>query len=165
MQNISYFIIPSFIIIVFLYSLKNKSNAYDSFIIGVKDGVKTTFSIMPYLVSMYIGVSVFVASGFVQDIISIRYIPVELLLQSLFKPVSANASMAFMFKIFEYYTPDSKEGIAASLLQGGTDTTIYVMSLYFGSIGVTKSRYAIPVGLLTDLFCFILVLICFFIIL
>ncbi len=162
---VSYYVIPIFVLAVFLYALVVKCNAYDVFIEGSKDGIKTSITILPYLMSMFICVKVFSASGFLNDLIRIKSVPIEILMQAIFRPVSNNASMSFMLEVYEIYGVDSKEGIISSVMQGGTDTTIYVMTLYFGSIGVTKYRYSFTIGLLTDFLCFVLCMILYFYIL
>lgn len=154
--QISYYVIPVFIILALVFALKNKTDAYESFITGSKDGIKTAFTILPYLLSMYVAVAVIDASGIFQDIIKFKNIPLEIILQGIFRPVSSNASLSFMINVFDIYGVDSKAGFVSSVMQGGTDTTVYVMTLYFGSIGVINYRYALKVGLLTDLFCFIM---------
>lgn len=155
-MQISYYLIPSFVIIIFIFALFKKCDAYDSFIEGAKEGVGTSITILPFLLSMYVAVSVLDASGLIQDIVRLKSIPIELILQGAFRPVSSNASMSFMLKAFEIYGVDSPAGIASSVMQGGCDTTLYVMTLYFGSIGVVNYRYALKVGLSTDILCFIL---------
>ncbi len=142
-----------------------KCDAYDAFIEGSRDGVKTSIAILPFLISMYIAVRIFDASGFLQDLIRLKSIPFELILQGIFKPFSNNASMSFMLKAYEAYGVDSKEAVVSSILQGGTDTTMYVMTLYFGSVGISKYRHAPAVGLLNDLFCFCLCMVLYFVIL
>lgn len=151
---LSYYIIPCFIILIFVFAVKSKTNTFDAFIDGSREGLKTTVQIIPYILSMYIGVQVFYASGFMQDLIRFKDIPFDLILQGIFRPISSNASLTFMMQIYESYGVDSKVGLASSIVQGGTDTTIYVLTLYFGSIGITRTRYAYGVGLLSDLFCF-----------
>ncbi|MGM9972128.1 MAG: spore maturation protein, partial [Anaeroplasmataceae bacterium] len=134
-MSFSYYIIPIFVILIFVCAFLNKTNAYDAFIYGAKDGIKTSIDILPYLMSMYIAVKVFDASGIMDDLLRISKIPNKLLLQGFFRSFSSNASLSYMIEIFKSYGPDSKEGIVSSILQGATDTTMYVITLYFGSIG------------------------------
>lgn len=162
---LSYYIIPIFILIVFLFAFYKKCDAYESFIVGCKEGVTTSFAILPYLVSMYVAVRIFAASGFLQDIIKLRKMPIEFVMQGIFKPFSSNASLSFMLQIYDAYGVDSKAAVASSILQGGTDTTMYVMTLYFGSVGINKYSYGPVVGLLNDLFCFCCCIVLYFFIL
>lgn len=163
MLELSYYIMPCFILLIFVFCLKNKTRAYDSFIVGATDGIKTAFNILPYILSMYVAVYVFEASGILDMLVFFKNMPVEFFFEGVFRPLSGYAAQGFMLKIFENYHPDSAVGISASLLLGSSDTTIYVYSLYFSSIGIKDTRYAYFVGLLTDLLCFGLALSFFFI--
>lgn len=160
--SLSNFIIPLFLIIVFLYSTFKKTDAYDAFIEGCNDGIKQSFSILPFLLSMYVAVKVLDSSGIIEDIIKLKSIPSELFIQGIFRPVSSNASLSYMIDIFEVYGVDSPEGVVSSILQGCTDTTLYVITLYFGSIGVKKYRYSVFIGLLSDLLCFVICVLMYF---
>ncbi len=164
MQNLSYYIILGFVGLVLLYSLIKKNNAYESFINGCKESMTTGITILPYLLVMYVAVNVFKASGILTDIIKIDVIPSELLIQGVFRPVSSHASLSMMISIINTYGVDSKAGLVSSVLQGGSDTTIYVMGLYFGYVRIKKTRHAYPIGLLCDLICFILCMLLFFLI-
>lgn len=162
MQSISYYIILVFILIVILYSTIKKNNTYDSFIKGCFENMKTGINILPYLLSMYMAVIVFKKSGILDDLFSLSNIPAPILLQGVFRPVSSHASLSMMISIINTYGVDSKEGIISSILQGGSDTTVYVMGLYFGYIGIKKTKHAYFVGLLCDFVCFIICLLLFF---
>lgn len=164
MQNISYYVILIFIGIVLVYSIIKKNNAYESFINGCKDSMKTGITILPYLLVMYVAVNVFKVSGILSDLIHFDKIPSELFIQGVFRPVSSHASLSMMVSIINTYGVDSKVGMISSILQGGSDTTIYVMGLYFGYIGIKKTRHAYVVGLLCDFICFLLCLLLFFLI-
>lgn len=164
MQNVSYYIILIFVFIVLIFSLFKKNNAYESFISGSKDAMKSGLVILPYLLVMYVAVNVFKASGFLNDLISTNMIPSELLIQGVFRPVSSHASLSMMVSIINTYGVDSKAGFISSVLQGGSDTTVYVMGLYFGYIGIKKTRHSYIVGVISDIICFILCIILFFLI-
>ena len=164
MQNFSYYIILLFILTVLLFSIFKKNNAYDSFINGSKDAMKSGIVILPYLLVMYVAVNVFKASGILDDLINTRVLPSELLIQGIFRPASSHASLSMMVSIINTYGVDSKAGFISSVLQGGSDTTIYVMGLYFGYIGIKKARHSYVVGIISDIVCFILCIILFFLI-
>ena len=134
---------------------------YDSFIDGAKYQMKEGITIFPYLLCMLVAVNVFKASGILNDLIRSATIPNELFVQGAFRPASSHASMSVMLQIFKDYGPDSKAGMASSILQGGSDTTVYVMGLYFGSIGIRKTRHAYVVGLISDCVCFLCCLVLF----
>lgn len=156
--------ILGFVLVVLIYSIIKKNNAYESFINGCKDSMKTGITILPYLLIMYVAVNVFKASGILNDLIHFKHIPGELFIQGVFRPVSSHASLSMMVSIINTYGVDSKAGIISSVLQGGSDTTIYVMGLYFGYVGIKKTRHAYVVGLLCDAICFIMCIILFFLI-
>ncbi|MCI5583714.1 MAG: hypothetical protein MR357_08365 [Anaeroplasma sp.] len=164
MQNISYYIIIIFLLSVFIVSIIKKHNAYESFIIGAKDSMKTGVTILPYLLVMFVAVNVFRSCGIFEDIILSLKIPNELLIQGIFRPISSHASLSMMVSIIKEYGVDSKESFISTVLQGGSDTTVYVMSLYYGYIGIKHTRHSYYAGLLCDLLCFIMVVILYFII-
>ena len=158
MLCVSYYIIPLFILLNFIMCIKNRTNAYESFINGAKEGINISLQILPYIMAMYVAVYVFEASGILSLFKFFSNLPSELIFEGLFRPVSGYAAEGFMIKIFENYHPDSKIGIASSLLLGSTDTTIYVYSLYFAAIKIKRTGYAYFVGITTDILCFVLTL-------
>ncbi len=164
MQQISYFFIIFFILFVLLFSIFKKNNAYDSFIKGCSDSMKTGITLLPYILVMYVAVGVFKASGILTDLFSFNRLPSELFIQGIFRPASSHASFSVMLSVIDTYGVDSKEGFISSILQGGSDTTLYVMGLYFGYAGIKKARHAYIVGLVSDFICFILCIILFFLI-
>lgn len=161
MQNISYYFILVFVVIVLIYSFYKKNNAYESFINGCMSNMKTGITILPYLLVMYVAVTVFKASGILEDLLSFSSIPSEVLMQGVFRPVSSHASLSMMISIINTFGVDSKEGIISSILQGGSDTTVYVMGLYFGYISIKKTRHAYFVGLFCDIVCFFICMLLF----
>lgn len=161
MQNASYYIILIFVVIVLIYSFYKKNNAYESFINGCTSNMKTGITILPYLLVMYVAVTVFKASGILEDLLSFSSIPSEVLMQGVFRPVSSHASLSMMISIINTFGVDSKEGIISSILQGGSDTTVYVMGLYFGYISIKKTRHAYFVGLFCDIVCFFICMLLF----
>lgn len=138
MSSFSYYFICGFVLIILVYALIKRNDAYSSFIKGSINGLKDGIKILPYLLIMYVAIMVFRASNILNDIIKFSSIPPELFIQGIFRPISSHASMALMIDIFNTYGVDSKEGIASTILEGGNDTTIYVMALYFGSIGIKR---------------------------
>lgn len=161
MSNFSYYFIIGFVLIILVYALFKKTDAYTSFINGALNNLKEGIKILPYLLIMYVAVLVFKSSMLLNDIITFERVPSELFIQGVFRPISSHASLAVMLEIFKDYGVDSNVGIASTILEGGSDTTIYVMGLYFGSIGIKKTRHSYPVGLLCDLICLILTILLF----
>ncbi len=158
MAIISKIILPIFIIIIIFYGVKKKINVYDTFLEGAKEGLVTTFNIFPAIIAMIFAINIFLDSnvlGFIINLIS-KYIgniniPLEIIPMALLRPISGTASLAIMNDLFKNFGPDSFIGYLASILQGCTDTTVYVIALYFGSIKVTKIKHALWTGLFADL--------------
>ena len=157
MGIISIVILPLIVLIIILYGYKKKINIYDSFLKGVMDGLKTSVSIFPNIIAMIFAVNLLISSGFIEFIFSFLKpflsnfgLSTDILSMAFFRPISGNASLAIMNNIFETFGPDSLMGRLASTLQGSTDTTFYVLALYFGSVGIKKTRYALGVGLFAD---------------
>jgi len=155
---ISTFFIPIIVLVVLIFALFKKVNVYDSFCVGAKEGMMMSISIFPYLLAMIFGMNLLLKSGIITDffsllkpVLSIFNIPVEILPMALVRPISGNASFVVMMDIIKTYGVDSYLARLASILQGATDTTIYVISLYFGSVGIKNIKYALKAGLLTDL--------------
>jgi spore maturation protein B len=161
----SYYVIPVFILLIFIFSLKNKINAYDAFIEGVFEGMKIAYRLFPYILSMFFAIELLRISNIFYDLFNgIRIIPVELVLQGVFRPLSSQASMVNMISIFNQYGVDSKEGVVSSILQGSTDTTIFIISLYFGSVNIKKIRHALKASLITDFITFIIIILLYLLI-
>lgn len=158
MGTLSIIILPLIVLVIVIYGYKKNVNIYDSFLKGVYEGLKTCVSIFPNIIAMIFAVNLLISSGFVEYIFSFltpfldKYnLSTDIFTMAFFRPVSGNASLAIMNNIFENFGPDSLMGRLASTLQGSTDTTFYVLALYFGSVGIKKTRYALGVGLFADL--------------
>ncbi len=157
------YILPSIILIIITYGLYKRINIYESFINGIKEGLKIIIKIFPTIFSFYIAIDILIKSNLLIDIanlisplLNILKFPKELLAISIMRPISGSSSLILLNNIYTKYTPDSNIGRIASLIQGSTDTTIYIISLYFSSIGIKKIKYAMIVGLLADLAAIIL---------
>ncbi len=137
-----------------------KVNVYDAFIEGAKGGIETSLKIMPYLVGMLVAISVLRNSGVMGVIVSgFNWVFIHLgintdftpaLPTALMKPLSGSGSRAMMVDAMKTYGVDSFVGRLACIFQGSADTTFYIVALYFGSVGIRKTRYSIPFGLLAD---------------
>ena len=147
MEIISKIILPIFIIIIVFYGVKKKINVYDTFLEGAKEGLMTTFSIFPAVIAMIFAINIFLDSNVLGFIIKL----LTPMIGKVSMPISGTASLAIMNDIFKSFGPDSFIGRLASILQGCTDTTIYVIALYFGSVKITKIRHALWGGLFADL--------------
>lgn len=149
------------IIIIFIVSaMIKKINVYESFIEGAKDGFNTAIKIIPYLVAILVAVGVFRASGAMDYIIDgiaafvsmlgVNSDFVPALPTALMKPLSGSGARGLMVEAMEHYGADSFVGHTVSIMQGATDTTLYILAVYFGSVGIRKTRHALPCGLIAD---------------
>lgn len=141
-----------------LYAAYRKVPVYESFIEGAKDGFGTAVSIIPHLVGMMAAISMFRASGAMDAIVSAvkplfewMGVPAEVLPLGLLRPITGAGSLAFASDLIAAHGPDSMIGRIASTIQGSTDTTLYVLTVYFGAVGIRRTRYALKVGLFSDL--------------
>lgn len=157
MNLISRIVIPIFVVFVILYGFIKKVNIYDSFLEGAKEGLQISFNIFPSILAMVFAINIFLDSNFIlllssylAPILKIANIPLDIVPMAFLRPISGTATLAIMNDIFIRFGPDSYVGRLASVLQGCTDTTIYVLALYFSSVGVKKIRYSLGVGLFAD---------------
>mgnify|MGYP003588081531 CR=1 FL=1 len=138
-----------------------KVNVFEAFIEGAKSGFETSIKVMPYMVGMLVGISVFRASG-AMDLLILGIEKFVLLFTdktefigalptAFMKPLSGSGAKAMMVEAMKTYGPDSFVGKLSCLFQGAADTTFYIIALYFGSVGIKKTRYAIAAGLIADL--------------
>lgn len=149
--------IPVIIVFIPLYAAYRKVPVYESFVDGAKDGFDTAIRIIPHLVGMMVAISVFRASGamdlfigWLKPICLKIGIPSEVLPLALLRPITGAGSLAFTTDLISQFGPDSLIGRIASTIQGSTDTTLYVLTVYFGAIGIRKAGYALKVGLISD---------------
>ena len=156
--QISVWMIPIVIATVLVTGTFRGVPTYESFVDGAKEGVKISFSIIPYLVGMLVAITVFRASGAMEYFISLLRpllefvgIPADIVPLALIRPLSGTGALGMMTDIIATHGPDSFLGRLASTMQGSTDTTIYVLTVYFGAVGIKKMGDALKVGLLADL--------------
>lgn len=152
-----------FLIIIgfILAGIRKKVNVYDAFVEGAKEGFTTAVRIIPYLVAILVAIGVFRASGSMDYIINgvatlvgwcgIDSEFVAALPTAIMKPLSGSGARGLMVDAMTTYGADSFVGRMACLFQGSTDTTFYILAVYFGSVGISKTRHAVPCGLLADL--------------
>jgi spore maturation protein B len=154
---ISTWAIPVIIVFIPLYAVYRRVPAYESFVEGAKDGFGTAVSIIPHLVGMMVAITVFRASGALDLVIGMLRpvldwfgIPGEVLPLAILRPITGAGSLAFTTDLIGQFGPDSMIGRIASTIQGSTDTTLYVLTVYFGAVGIRKAGYALKVGLISD---------------
>lgn len=142
------------ILMVVFYGMYKKIDVFEKFINGSTESFKLVLKIFPNLLAMIFSVNVLISSGFLDFIISylnpIIKLPLEIISMALVRPISGNASLALLNNIYTKYGVDSFYGLMGSILQGSTDTTFYVLALYYGSIGIKKMRYAPITSLFAD---------------
>ena len=154
-------LIFSTLISFIFFALKRKVNVYDSFIEGAKQGFETSIKIIPYLLAMLCAIGVFRASGALDILVDgIRQLVlifngdarfVDALPTAFMKPLSGSGARAMMIETMNTHGADSFAGRLASIVQGSTETTFYVLAVYFGSVGIRYSRHALACGLIADL--------------
>lgn len=159
--NLANIILLGIITVFILAGVRKKINVYDAFIEGAKGGFSTAVSIIPYLIAILVGIGVFRASGAMDWLLSgIGYIVeacggnadiTQALPTALMKPLSGSGARGLMLECMQTYGADSFAGRLSCIFQGSTDTTFYILAVYFGSVGIRNTRYALPCGLAADL--------------
>jgi Uncharacterized membrane protein len=155
---ISILAIPLMIAIFLGWGFFKKVRVYEVFVEGAKDGFHTAIRIIPYLVAMLFAIGIFRASGAMDVLISIITpltnligMPPDALPMALMRPLSGSGSLGIMTELMKVHGPDSFIGVLASTLYGSSETTFYILAVYFGSVNIKNTRHAVPVGLLADL--------------
>lgn len=149
------------IVLFIVFGVRSRINVYETFIEGAKEGFSTAVRIIPYLIAILVAVGVFRASGGMDVLVGAVAWCVEAcggnsdfvgaLPTALMKPLSGSGARGMMIDAMTTYGADSFAGRLACLFQGATDTTFYILAVYFGSVGIRKTRYAITCGLIADL--------------
>jgi spore maturation protein B len=156
--NIIAIVAIPFVIFVFLgWGLLKKVKVYEVFVEGAKDGFSVAVRIIPYLVAMLAAIGIFRASGamdiltsFLAPATALIGMPPETLPMAFMRPLSGSGSLGIMTELMKVHGPDSLIGIMASTMYGSSETTFYVLAVYFGSVGIRNTRHAVPVGLIAD---------------
>lgn len=159
--SVANILLMTIIVVFILAGMRHRVNVYDAFIEGAKDGFTTAVRIIPYLVAFLVGIGVFRASGAMDMLIDgIKWIVatlggntdfVDALPTALMKPLSGSGARGMMVDAMTTYGADSFVGRLSCIFQGSTDTTFYILAVYFGSVGVRYTRHAVACGLLADL--------------
>lgn len=158
LTTVSQWAIPFLLLVIPVYGFCRKVPVYEAFVEGAEEGFVTAVKIIPFLVGMLVAISVFRASGAMDLLVQCFHpllvalgAPPEVLPLALMRPLSGSGSLGLATELMKVYGPDSLIGRMASVMQGTTDTTFFVLTVYFGAVGVTKSRYALVTGLSADL--------------
>lgn len=152
-ETISLYILPVMILTILTLGMAKKVPVYEEFIEGAKDGFKVAVSIIPYLVAIIVAVSMFKASG-ILDILknfANSFIPPDIIPIIFTRSLSGSATLGLFSEIAKNLGPDSYVTKLAAIMVGSSETTFYVLAVYFGSIGIKKYRYAILTGIIADI--------------
>lgn len=157
-QDLSAWVIPATMLLIVLAGFWRRVPVYETFVEGAGEGFQTTIRLLPFLVAMLVSISIFRASGALDDCIAAASplllrlgIPPELTPLAVMRSLSGSGSLGLVSELFAVYGPDSLLGRIASTILASTDTTFYVLTVYFGSVGIRNPRYAVLAGLTGDL--------------
>lgn len=150
-------VIPGLILITFVYGYIKGVQVFEVFVEGAKEGFSMAVKLIPYLIGIYVAVGIFRESGAIDllvklfsPILTLVKAPADALFLSIVRTLSGPAALGMMLEIFDAHGPDSFIGRLASTLIGSTDTTFYIIAVYFGSVGIKKTRHSIAAGMLAD---------------
>ncbi len=163
MDGVSQWAIPLAILIIILWGARRRVPMYESFVTGAKEGFDVAVLIIPYLVAILFVIKVLIASGIFEDIkLGLGHVlafaglkgqgdVLELLPLALTRPLSGSGSRGLMVEMFHRHGPDSFLGRTATILMGSSETTFYILTIYFGSVQIKKLRHTLPACLIADL--------------
>lgn len=158
MVNISGIILPILVLIIVSYGIYKKVDIYDVFLEGAKESFDFILTMFPTMLAMILGVNIFLKSGFVNfvfeyldPLLKLLSLPLEVLPMAFIRPISGSSALAILSSLLKEKGPDSFIGRLASVMQGSTDTTFYILTLYYGSVGIKKIKYSLIAGLGADL--------------
>ena len=148
---------PIIILLIIIYGLIEKNKVFDTFLDGAKDGLGIVLSIFPTLIGLFMAIGTLRSSGildmlvsFLTPVLNLIHFPSEIMPLALIRPISGSSSIAVATDIMNNYGVDSKIGIIASTIMGSTETTLYTIAIYAGSIGIKKTRFVLIAALLAD---------------
>ncbi|MYL19469.1 spore maturation protein [Halobacillus litoralis] len=155
---ISIWLIPGIICLVLVTATIKKIPSYEIFVEGSKEGLQIAVSLLPFLLGMMVSIAVFQASGAMgavlvlfEPVMNLFGAPEEILPLAFIRPISGTAALSMTTELIRTFGPDSFIGYLASVMQGSTDTTLYIITVYFGAVGIKRMGDALKVGLLADL--------------
>ena len=157
MDIISLWALPCIILLILTMGLVKKVPLYETFTDGAKDGFKVAVNIIPYLVAIMVAIAMFRASGIIEmignafaPVLAHFRIPVDTIPVMIVRSLSGSAALGVFSDIANNLGPDSYATKLAAVMVGSSETTFYVLAVYFGAVGISKVRYALLVGLLAD---------------
>lgn len=156
--NFSAIILPFVVLFIMVYGISKKVSIYDVFLEGAHESFDFILGMFPCMLAMVLGVNIFLKSGFLSfvfefmdPLLNLLHLPVEVLPLAFIRPISGSSSLAILSSILKQYGVDSFVGRLSSVMQGSTDTTFYILTLYYGSVGIKKIKYSLLAGLGADL--------------
>ena len=160
MDIISSYTIPLILAGMGAFFLFSKNDVFEAFLQGARDGLATSFKLVPTLVVLMVGISMFRAGGALDMLtralapaFAIAGIPEEIIPFVIMRPISGSGSTAMLNDLFSRYGADSYAGRVASVIMASSETAVYVCAVYFGAVGVKRTRLAIPIALAAQIFC------------
>ncbi len=151
--------IPLMFVVFLVWGIVKKVRVYEVAVEGAKEGFEVSIKIIPYLVAMLVGIGIFRASGAMDLLVAalspvtnLIGMPAEVLPLAILRPLSGSGSLGLMTELMKVHGPDSFIGILASTLYGSSETTFYVLAVYFGTVSIKNTRHALPAGLTADFF-------------
>lgn len=155
---ISSWLIPFIIIVALIWGMVKKVPVYETFIDGAKDGLKVSVSIVPYLLAIIVAISMLRASGAIElaqhaflGVLKVFNIPVDVLPVMIVRSLSGSAVLGLFSDIANQYGPDSFVTKLTAIMVGSSETTFYILAVYFGAVGIKKYRHALMAGVLADI--------------
>ena len=162
MDIISLWALPAIILLILTLGIIKKIPIYEVFTEGAKDGFTVAINIIPYLVAIMVGISMFRACGIIEliqttcaGVLSTIHVPADVIPVMIVRPLSGSAALGIFSDIANSLGPDNYATKLAAIMVGSSETTFYVLAVYFGAIGITKLRYALLVGILADIIGFV----------
>lgn len=158
LDAISRWAVPILIAFIPLYGLLRGVNIFEAFIEGAKEGLGLAVRILPFMVAIFVAMGIFreggamdVLVGFLHPVLDRFGVPGEVLPLAVIRPFSGGGALGIAAELIRRFGPDSEIGRLASVMQGSTDTTFYILTFYFGSVGIKKTRHALAAGLAGDI--------------
>lgn len=157
LTTVSTWMIPLIILLVLIVGTIKQVPTYETFVEGGKEGIKMAVSLIPFLLGMMVAIAIFRASGAMGAVVGVFSpllqlvgVPSDIVPLALVRPISGTAALGMTTEIIGTHGPDSFLGRLASTMQGSTDTTLYIITVYFGAVGIKRMGDALKVGLIAD---------------
>jgi len=158
LNTVSLLAVPFMLSFFPLYAAMKRVKVYESFVEGAKEGFQTAVSIMPYLVAILVAVGMFRGAGgidmvtnFLRPALRVIHFPPELVPMCLMRPLSGSGTLGIFTELVKQFGADSLLARTAGTIYGSTETTFYVIAVYFGAVGIRRTRHSVPAGLIADL--------------